>query len=738
MLRTLHSIPGLIVALLLVLVALSGAVLSVFPTLERMNAGSAALDVATLASRVTAQVPAVEAIARRPSGTFIAFHLEAEEQRISIIDPASGRALEPWHPSTTHRWLRNLHRKLLMSSDAGRMAVGVAAACMLFVVICGLLLLAHRMGGWRQLAGSVRGNRLQRLHDQTARIAFAGLTLSAATGVLMSLSTFGFLPEGAEEPFFDAQSSGGPSLDLARTAALRSIDASQLRQLKLASAEDPADVIEVETVDGTGIVDPAKGSWIAWQRFDGWQRLDATVEMLHTGEGVWWLGLLLGASSLSVPLLSVTGFLLWLARRRSRPRVKGNAPLRSADTLLLVGSESNMTWGFALALHDALVKAGLQVHTAPMNELKTLAPPVRRLLVLTATYGDGEAPDSARRFLARLRAVPAAPAVTFAVLGFGDRQFPQFCSYARDVHQSLAGHGLQALGPTGTVDRQSEPEFLQWCEWLGGALGVTPEVRYQPLLPTTTSLELVGRKDYGTDPQTRTSVLRFAPASSAAGKARRGWRFRSNGLAPFEPGDLLGVVRPGTVAPRYYSLASGASDGVVEICVRRQPGGACSPWLADLEPGAVIDAFIRPHEAFRPDRGSTPIILVGAGTGIAPLIGFARHNAKGRPMDLYFGVRSAEDGFLYGDELQQLVDQGRLHTLTTAFSRETPRAYVQDRLLADAERLRERVAQGAHIMVCGGRQMAQGVASACDRILATAGLSVAQLRQQGRYVEDVY
>jgi sulfite reductase (NADPH) flavoprotein alpha-component len=391
-----------------------------------------------------------------------------------------------------------------------------------------------------------------------------------------------------------------------------------------------------------------------------------------------------------------------------------------------------------MALHEALARAGLQVHTAPMNELKRLTPTVRHLIVLSATYGDGEAPESASRFLDRLSALPAAPGVAFAVLGFGDRQFPQFCGYALKVHEALARHGLRPLGPAGTVDRQSEPEFRQWCEGLAGSLGVALEVRYEPLLPTTMPLALVSRDDYGTDPQTRTSVLRFAAATQARAPTRARRRARAAALPAFEPGDLLGVIPPGGAAPRYYSLASAASDGVVEVCVRRQPGGACSPWLTDLEPGAVIDAFIRPHETFRPDREATPVILVGAGTGIAPLIGFARHNAKGRPLHLYFGARSAEDGFLYGDELRQLVDQGRLLTLTTAFSRETPRTYVQDRLLADDERVRERVAQGARIMVCGGRQMAQGVAAACDRILATMGLSVAQMRQQGRYVEDVY
>ena len=65
-------------------------------------------------------------------------------------------------------------------------------------------------------------------------------------------------------------------------------------------------------------------------------------------------------------------------------------------------------------------------------------------------------------------------------------------------------------------------------------------------------------------------------------------------------------------------------------------------------------------------------------------------------------------------------------------------AGMQDRLLADAQRLRELVAHGAQVMVCGGRKMAEGVAQAWERILAGSGLSVAQLRTQGRYVEDVY
>lgn len=736
MLRKLHSTLGLIAALLLLMVALTGAVLSLFPTLERVKAADAGgIDVATLAGRVVANVPGVESLVRDPSGAIIAYHLAGDAQRVSRIDPASGEIIAAYQASAIQRWVKNLHRRLLLD-DTGRAAIGVTAGWMLVILVCGLLLFVRQVGGWRRLAGPLRGDSLQRLHDEPARLALAGLALSAATGMLMSLASFGLIPEGGgTDPLLDLQPSAATTIALDRMPALRGVDVSRLEQLKLATPGDAGDVIELETIDGAGAIDPATGDWLAYVALDRWQRLHATVRMLHTGEGVWWLALLLGASSLTVPLLVVTGLLIWRRRRRSLPRLVGNTTVQDADTVLLVGSETNTTWAFALALHTALTHAGLRVHTASMNELAVGYRHASRLLVLAATYGDGEAPEGARRFLARLDRMPAPTGMAFAVLGFGDRQFPRFCAFARQVHAALLAKGLQPLREPGTIDRQSEPEFREWCEWLGRTLGVALDIQYTPPLIRTTALTLVSRTDYGADPSTLAAVLRFVPTAPTPGW--RSW-LGASGLLPFETGDLLGVVPPGGASPRYYSLASADADGVVEICVRRQVGGVCSTFLTGLQPGARIEAFVRPHASFRPAVGELPVILIGAGTGIGPLIGFIRHNPPQRSMYLYFGARNAEDDFLYREELHGLVDDRRLRALTTAFSRSLERAYVQDRLVADAQRLRDLIAQGAQVMVCGGRKMADGVAKAWEGILAGTGSSVAQLREQGRYVEDVY
>ncbi|MGR4897399.1 PepSY domain-containing protein [Stenotrophomonas sp. LARHCG68] len=737
MLRKLHLFPVLIAGLLMTIIAVSGVVLSAQPALEHVDAvrtSQASMSVATLANRVTTQLPGAEAIVRRPSGTVIAYHETDGQQRASVIDPTTGKATGDYVASPVWRWTKNLHRKLFLG-DAGRIAAGVTAALMLVVIMSGLALLARRMGGWKHLLGRVRGSGLQRVHNETARVAFAGLTLSAATGLIMSTTTFGLIPEGdgQEDPAFSVPMSTAPAIPMGRMAAL-DIDVSSLHQLTLPNSDSPGEAMELDTAGGVGYVDLSTGRWLAFQPTDGWQRLQALVRMLHTGQGLWWLGLMLGAASLSVPLLAVTGLLLWLGRKRVMPKLAGNVPARDADTVLLVGTEGNTTWGFASALHGALTKTGLGVHAAPMNEVANGYPGMRRLLVLTATYGDGDAPETATRFLPRLKHLTVPSDTAFTVLGFGDRQFPSFCAYARQVHDALADRGFQALAGLGTVDRQSEPEFRLWCAQLAETLGVTLDLHYTPLLPSTTPLKLVSREDYGREGSDMTSVLRFERDASA-----RPWgRWLRPRLPAFETGDLLGVVPPGATAPRYYSLASGAADSVVEICVRRLPDGACSTYLTDLQPGETIAAFIRPHTRFRPEMGSTPVILIGAGTGIGPLIGFIRHNAARRPMFLYFGARNVEDGFLYREELGGLVADRRLQALRTAFSRSGDRTYVQDQLVVDAPRLRTLVAHGAQVMVCGGRKMAEGVAQAWERILTDTGASVAQLRAEGRYVEDVY
>lgn len=490
----------------------------------------------------------------------------------------------------------------------------------------------------------------------------------------------------------------------------------------------------LKTDTGEGYLDQGTGAVLIWADASVWQRLNETIYMLHTGQGMAWLGLILGLMALGAPFMAATGLLLWVQARRARPQIKDNVAAGQADTILLVGSEGGSTWGFAATLHDALTQAGHKVHAAPMSQF---APHryghAERMIVLAATYGEGAAPASAKGFLDRLAALPNAPDMPLAVLGFGDRSFPEFCAYAADVTHMAEEKGWAQMLPMATIDRQSPQEFARWGRDLGDAIGQQLTLAHSPAIPQSHALKLISRRDYGAEMQTPAAILRFAIP-----KSRLWARLTGRALGRFSAGDLLGIVPNGSHVPRFYSLASGRNDGFVEICVSRHPGGLCSGQLMDLAIGDTVQGFIRHNPDFRPVRGRKPVILIGAGTGIGPLAGFARTNLSGRPMHLYFGARHPDSDLYYEKEMQDWHADGRLTSVTNAFSRTQTRTYVQDALRTDADRITKLISDGAQILVCGGRDMAAGVTTSLADILAPAGLTPAMLKAKGRYVEDTY
>jgi sulfite reductase (NADPH) flavoprotein alpha-component len=157
-----------------------------------------------------------------------------------------------------------------------------------------------------------------------------------------------------------------------------------------------------------------------------------------------------------------------------------------------------------------------------------------------------------------------------------------------------------------------------------------------------------------------------------------------------------------------------------------------------LEPGDSVAAFCRPNPTFHAGRGRKPLILIGAGTGIGPLAGFIRANLRQRPIHLFFGMRHPQSDFLYGADLRDWQAKGQLARIATAVSRGARPHYVQDALRGEGAQVAALIRGGARVMVCGGRDMAAGVADALAEILAPIGLTPMALKAEGRYVEDVY
>lgn len=732
--RQIHRWLGLVAGTVALVLGLTGAVLSLDPVLSRWQARPTpnSLSVAQLAGQIAASVPGAEEVRRLPSGEIVVYGFDNGQARASRIDPASGQVLGEYQPSATMRWFKNLHRSFLLG-DGGRIAAALVALAMGLLAATGGVLLARRLGGWRQLLGRVRGTRVQRLHVVTGRAVLAVLLLTSVTALAMSAATFGWVTLDADaEPDLAPSTAITADLPAAQLPLLRELPVRELQKLNFPAADDPADTWQVTTTQGQGWIDRHSGQTLAWHDASTAQRINDWAVLLHTGEGAWAWAPVLGLAGLSIPLFWATGLMLWWQARSQRPRLARNSAPAQADTLVFVASENGSTWGFAQALHAALVQAGHAVHTSGLEHFQ-VPPNARQVLLLAATYGDGQAPAHAARALERIAQAPVTSA-RVAVLGFGDRQFKAFCAYAEALDAALRQRGWARLLPLERIHQQSAQEFTRWGERLAEQLGQPLTIDYRPRLPRTTELELVSRQDYPGGAGEPAAILRFKwPKAS--------WldRLRGRALPRFAAGDLLGVLAPGSAVPRLYSLASGWRDGFVEICVRRRAGGVCSGYLHGLQPGARIAAFIRPNPAFTLEATRRPVMLIGAGTGVAPLAGFIRGNTGYTPMHLYYGARDPALDYYFEDDLQRWLAEQRLASLNTSFSR-TPQGggYVQEALQRDAPRLRELVSKGAIVRVCGSQTMAHGVAQALDAILATMGLSVQQLKAHGRYAEDTF
>ena len=161
----------------------------------------------------------------------------------------------------------------------------------------------------------------------------------------MTLFYFGLVGAGDAGFSFPPQSSGTTIMPTAQMSVLQDVSLNSFRELVFPAAGDPTDVFTLTTAAGSGYVDQTTGTFLSFTPNSPWQSFYQLVYTLHTGQGVWWYALLLGAGALTIPVLFVTGVVMWLRRWRNTVRIRGNARAQDAETIILVGSEGNSTWG---------------------------------------------------------------------------------------------------------------------------------------------------------------------------------------------------------------------------------------------------------------------------------------------------------------------------------------------------------------------------------------------------------
>jgi len=245
--------------------------------------------------------------------------------------------------------------------------------------------------------------------------------------------------------------------------------------------------------------------------------------------------------------------------------------------------------------------------------------------------------------------------------------------------------------------------------------------------------------------------------------------------------DLLNFCEP--IQPRFYSISSSqrAVGPEVHLTVARHiipaeqnrtlrkchrgstPAvGLCSSFLLSCCAGDQVRAFIRPCKCFRlPADKSATVVMVCAGSGIAPFRSFWQEREAGPNLHLLAGCRTgAEEA--YTQEISSCVG-GSYHPV---FSREGgDQRYAQDKVadLLDAVILSSRndtanvpdllsATRNMRMFVCGSTQLATGVLESFIRALQASRVAcnlpacsseyaegiVNLMKAEGRWNEDLY
>jgi NADPH-ferrihemoprotein reductase len=212
------------------------------------------------------------------------------------------------------------------------------------------------------------------------------------------------------------------------------------------------------------------------------------------------------------------------------------------------------------------------------------------------------------------------------------------------------------------------------------------------------------------------------------------------------------------MCPRYFSIAS---DQLVQtkqifVTVALVAGGVCTTMLKDASVGSRFPIFVRKSNFHLPLRAKNrPLIMVGPGTGVAPLLGFlhrraawkAKNNELGEAI-LFFGCRKEQEDYIYRDFLKSSVADGVISDLDVAFSRDQKeKVYVQHRIQKRAADVWRIISSGGNVYLCGdAKHMAKDVEAELLETIrehgkmgaADAAAYLDAMAKGERYLKDVW
>ncbi|XMO85815.1 PepSY domain-containing protein [Algibacter sp. AS12] len=593
----------------------------------------------------------------------------------------------------------NLHRSLFLKST-GRAIVGIVSFLLFLMAVTGIILIVKRQGSIKAFfAKTIKEDFNQYYHVILGKYTLIPIIIITITGVFLSLERFSLLPE-TKNNHIPTETTTPTLSKITDSNIFNNLTLGDIKRIEFPFSDDIEDYYILKLHDKELHVNQYNGKIVS-EKSDGFIALATSWSLfLHTGQGsiLWSVVLLL--TSISILFFVISGFSMTLNRKRSAVKIKNTYNKDSAEYIILVGSETGSTFGFAKLLLNALIAEGKSVYISELNQYTTYNK-ATHLVVLTSTYGEGDPPVNAKYFEKLVQTTRQQNNLKYAVVGFGSLAYKGFCKYAIFVDSMLQKH--QKYMPCMAlhkINNQSFTEFKNWIDSWGKTKNLTLQVNEPPTNHSKnklTSFKVVKRTTINSD---NSFLLELQPIKKRA----------------FRSGDLLSIIPKENEIPRQYSIGTIGKN--ILLSIKKHEFGICSNYLNDLQLNDMIAANIEQNKAFHFPKSAKEVIMISNGTGIAPFLGMnSDDNLKHSKNYLFWGGRTNESYKMYSKHIDDAFYNKRLSGVYLSFSQgESQKKYVQNALMEKEELISRVLKNKGTIMICGSVAMQKGVLKTLENI----------------------
>ncbi|SDR76820.1 sulfite reductase (NADPH) flavoprotein alpha-component [Polaribacter sp. KT25b] len=616
------------------------------------------------------------------------------------INPKTGEKIsEILEKKPIFEFATNLHRSLFLKST-GRFIIGFVSFLLFLISATGVILIAKRQGGFSKFFSKIiKEDFNQYYHIIIGRYTLIPIVIITITGVYLSLEKFSLLPKDTSSHQNITQKKNASNINLADFEFFKSTKLDEVKKIEFPFSKDEEDYFFVKLANKEVAIQQFTGQIVSQKKeplvaFGSYYSL-----LLHTGKGsiLWSIVLLLACFAILFFVFS--GFSMSLKRKKNKFEIKNKFHKDEVEFIILVGSETGSTFNFANAFYNALLIAGKSVYLSDLNQYTTYEK-AENIIIFAATYGEGEAPVNATKFIKLIEKTYQKRILKLSVIGFGSKSYKEYCKFAILVQASLQLHQkFVPILPLFKINNQSFVDFENWLKEWSSFYKLNLLINQEDLDKKNFKEQIftvINKPEINIDD---TFLIELKPSKKIK----------------FESGDLLSITPKGETRSRLYSIAK--IDNTILLSIKKHEFGLCSNNLNNLNKKDIVVANIQKNENFHFPKKAKGVILIANGTGIAPFLGMINEKKSKGKVHLFWGGRTKKSLEIYKNYINTSLENKALTSFNAAFSQEQKeKFYVQDLLKNHSDLIANTLKSGGEILICGSLSMQKGVTELLSNI----------------------